>query len=109
MGCHLSVRIRDGKVEEVGNAGCKRGLDYGVKEVISPVRDFFTTIRIKGGKVPMLSVRSREPVPKDKLMAYSLELSRLSVSAPVSIGEVIVKNIQGSDVDIVATKTVEKA
>ena len=108
-GCHLRVRIRDNKVVEVGDAGCKRGLDYGVSEVISPVRDFFTTVRVKGGKMHMLSVRSTEPVPKDKLMTYALELSRVTVSAPVNIGDVIVKNIHGSDVDIVATKTIEKA
>ena len=109
MGCKINVKIRNGKVIEIENNGCKRGIDYSMKEVTSPVRDFFTTIRVEHGRIPMLSVRSTQPVPKNQLMACALELSKLVVPAPVKIGDTIVKNILNLGIDIIATKDVEKA
>jgi len=43
------------------------------------------------------------------LMRCASELARIVVPAPVRIGDVIVKNIMNLGVDIVATKSVEKA
>jgi len=108
VGCKINVEIKDGEVTRIENAECKRGIDYSVQEVKSPVRDFFTTIRVKGGRIPLLSVRSTKPVPKDMLMAYASELARIVVSAPVRLGDTIVENILESGIDIVATKDIEK-
>lgn len=108
MSCNIRAKIRNGEIVEVEGAGCKRGIDYCVKEIRSPVRDFFTTIRVKDGKTPLLSVRSTEPVSKNILMACATELSKLIVPAPVRIGDVIVRNILHSGIDIIATKDVEK-
>jgi len=109
IGCNITVKTRDGEIIEIKNAGCKRGRDYSIKEIKSPVRDFFTTVRVKGGKIAMLSVRSTKPVPKDLLMRCASELAELVVPAPVKIGDVIFKNILDLGIDIIATKDIEKA
>lgn len=109
MGCKIKVKIRNGEVVRIEGAECKRGEDYSMQEVKSPVRDFFTTIRVEGGRMPVLSVRSVGSVPKDMLMPCALELAKIVVSAPVRLGDTIVKNILDLGVDIVATKDVEKA
>jgi len=109
MGCEITVKVRDGEILEVEDAGCKRGREYSIKELKSPVRDFFTTVRVEGGRTPMLSVRSTEPVPKDMLMACAVELAKLVVPAPVNIGDIIVKDILHLGVDVIATKGVERA
>ena len=109
VGCKIIVEIKDGEIISFRNAGCKRGRNYAEQEVKSPVRDFFTTVRVKGGKIPVLSVRSTGPVPKDMLMVCASELAKKVVPAPIKIGDVIMKNILNLGVDIVATKDVEKA
>lgn len=109
MGCRINVEIKDGEVVKIEDAGCSRGRDYSIQEVKSPVRDFFTTVRVEGGRIPVLSVRSTEPVPKNMLMACALELAKIVVSAPVRLGDTIVKNILNLRIDIVATKDVERA
>jgi len=109
VGCRITVEIEDGEISKIENAGCKRGRDYAEQEIKSPVRDFFTTVRVKDGKIPVVSVRSTAPIPKRMLMRCASELARIVVPAPVRIGDVIVKNIMNLGVDIVATKSVEKA
>ena len=109
VGCRIRVEIEDGEISKIENAGCKRGRDYAEQEIKSPVRDFFTTVRVKDGKIPVVSVRSTAPIPKRMLMRCASELARIVVPAPVRIGDVIVKNIMNLGVDIVATKSVEKA
>jgi len=109
MGCKITVETKNGEIIKVENAGCKRGRDYSIQEIKFPVRDFFTTVRVKGGKIPVLSVRSTGPVPKDMLMVCASELAKKVVPAPIKIGDVIMKNILNLGVDIVATKDVEKA
>ena len=36
------------------------------------------------------------------------QLKDINVSAPIKMGDVVVKNILGLDVDIIASKTIEK-
>ena len=107
--CSITVRMRDKEIIDIKNAKCERGKEFSVKEVTSPVRDFFTTVRVKQGKIPVLSVRSTRPIPKNMLFECASRVAKLVVTAPVSIGETLIRNILNLDVDIVATNTVEKA
>lgn len=109
VGCKITVEIKDGEVVKIENAGCKRGIEYSLKEIESPVRDFFTTVRVVGGRTPVVSVRSTEPVPKSMLMPCAAELAKMVIPAPVGIGDIIVKNMLNLSVDMVATKDVDKA
>jgi CxxC motif-containing protein len=109
MGCKIVVEIYKQEVLGTKNAGCSRGVEYAIKEIKSPVRDFFSTIKVNNGKTPMLSVRSTKPVPKDLLLVCAIEISKLTVQAPIRIGSVIVKDILNSGIDIIATKSIEEA
>ena len=48
MGCQLQVIIKDGIVEKVTGNTCKRGADYGKKEVTDPTRIVTSTVRVQG-------------------------------------------------------------
>lgn len=109
MGCKVDVKVKDDEIVGVKDAGCKRGIEYAIQEIKAPMRDFFTTVRVKGGRIPMLSVRSTKPIPKNMLIPCAIELAKLVVSAPIKVGDVIVKNILNLGVDIIATKDIEKA
>lgn len=104
IGCKAKVTIENGKVSKIEGVECPRGEEYARKEVEAPVRDFFTTVRIRGASKQVLPVRSTQPIPKDKIMDCALELAKIVVDAPVKAGDVIVKNILGLGVDIIATR-----
>lgn len=108
IGCQLSVDVCDGKPVRVKGNQCKRGIAYAESEILNPKRILTTTVRIRGGVVSQLPVRTKEPIPKD-LMARAMELlSRHEVDAPVSLGEVLIPNLLGTGVDVIASRTVAR-
>lgn len=104
LGCPLKVETdNEGKVLSVTGNTCKRGEDYGRREVTAPTRTVTSTVRLKGGTGPVVSVRTRQDVPKSKIFAVMGEIRRTVVTAPVHIGDVVIPNIAGTGVDLIAT------
>ncbi|WP_290461367.1 DUF1667 domain-containing protein [Acutalibacter muris] len=104
LGCLLKVETdNEGKVLSVTGNTCKRGEDYGRREVTAPTRTVTSTVRLKGGTGPVVSVRTRQDVPKSKIFAIMEEIRRTVVTAPVHIGDVVIPNIAGTGVDLIAT------
>lgn len=103
VSCRARVSLQNGDVLEVQNIECPRGREYALQEIRAPMRDFFTTVRVTNAPTQVISVRSTGPVPKVKLKECAFELAKIKVEAPVRRGDVIVKNILGLGVDIVAT------
>ena len=52
----------------------------------------------------MVSVKTAEDVPRDCVLGVIDALRDVSVEAPVRIGDVIVPNVCGTGVNVVATK-----
>jgi CxxC motif-containing protein len=67
-----------------------------------------TSVLVNEGEWPLISVKSSKPVPKEKLFSFLDEVKKASVIAPVKNGEIILKNVADTDIDIIATKTVKK-
>ncbi|MEY8354346.1 DUF1667 domain-containing protein [Lachnospiraceae bacterium 54-53] len=107
LGCPLTVRIDGDRIEVTGNS-CSRGEEYGRKEVLSPTRVVTSSVRVTGGELDMVSVKTREDIPKDRIFACMAEIRKTTVSAPVSIGDVIVPDCAGTGVPVVATKNIKK-
>ena len=108
LGCQLSVDVSDGKPVSVSGNQCKRNR-YAESEILNPRRILTTTIRIKGGVVSQLPVRTKQPISKDLMMQAMRELRKYEVNAPVELGEVIVSDLLGTGVDVIASRTVVKA
>lgn len=104
MGCPLSVELEQDQVVRVKGNTCKRGEVYAQKEVTNPTRIVTSTVLVEGGKVSMVSVKTKEDIPKAKIFECVKALQGVTVKAPVHIGDVIVPNVAGTGVDIVATK-----
>ena len=107
MGCPLIVTMEAGEVISVTGNTCKRGDVYARKEVTNPTRIVTSTVRVSGGDADMVSVKTREDIPKGKIFDCVKALKGIEVPAPVHIGDVILKNVANTGVDIVATKNVE--
>ena len=107
MGCPLVVTMDGGEVVSVTGNTCKRGEIYGRKEVTNPTRIVTSTVRVSGGSIDMVSVKTKEDIPKGKIFDCVKALKMVEVAAPVHIGDVILKDVAGTGVDVVATKNVE--
>lgn len=105
LGCPLKVETDEsGAVLSVSGNTCKRGEEYGRKEVSAPVRTVTSTVRVAGGKAPVVSVRTRTDIPKGKIFEVMEEIRKAEVKAPVEIGDVVVPDIAGTGVDLIVTK-----
>ena len=102
MGCRLRVTLEGGQVSEVDGAACGRGAAYARQECVCPTRQVTTLARVRGRREP-LSVKTAQPVPKALIFACVEEIHRACVVPPVRIGDVVVKNVCGTGVDVVAT------
>ena len=106
-GCHIQVEGEGDKVLSVEGQGCKRGLEYASTEFAHPVRILTTTVKMAGIDNDLLPVRSSAPVPKEKLFDCMEVIRSTQVELPVASYDVIISDICGTGVDIVATKTVK--
>ncbi len=105
MGCRLEVDATEAReVVEVRGFSCKKGKDYAAQEYIDPRRSVALTVGLRGGAWPRLPVKTSAPVPKTRVLELCAALRRVSVDAPVRVGQVIVADPLGLGVDIVATR-----
>lgn len=104
MGCELTVSMENGKFVSVTGNSCPRGAKYAETEVTDPRRMLTTTVRIKGGLLPLLPVVSADVLPKGKIAECVAYLRNVTVQAPVKAGDVIVPDILGLGVNIVASR-----
>lgn len=106
-GCRMNVTINEqNKVTHVDNALCRNGRTYAENEIQCPQRSLTSTIKVEGGSLPLVSVRSNKPIPKDKLLEAVKLLRTILLTAPVDYHQVIVSNILDTGADIITTKQV---
>lgn len=106
IGCRLMVVYEDDTILEIEGFECKKGKKYASEELLNPVRTLTSTIVVKDGDIPLVSVKTEKPIPKDKLFEVMNAISGIEVDAPVDIGDVLVENIINLDTNIVATKNI---
>lgn len=106
LGCEVSVSMDSGKITEITGYSCKRGERYARTEVTDPRRTLTTTMRVQDGQSPLVSVKSQKPLPKDLLFGCMKEINETAIKAPVQIGDMLIENILGTGVNIVATERV---
>lgn len=108
LGCPLRVETdENGQVVSVTGNTCKRGEIYGRKEVTAPERVITSTVKVEGGKAPLVPVRTKTEIPKGKIWECMAAIRKATVKAPVKLGDVVIPNVAETGVDVVAAKTVE--
>lgn len=109
-GCRLNVFADEqNRVTRVENALCRNGRTYAEDEVQCPKRSLTSTVKVKGGTHPLVSVRSSKPIPREKLQEAVDTLRVLELTAPVDFHQVVVSDILGTGADIVTTRQIAKA
>jgi len=105
VGCFMIVTEENGKIVSISGSSCPRGEEYAKVELTDPRRVFASTIRVEGGVLSVCPVRSKEPVPKDKILDITKAVARVKIKAPIEIGQIIIKNVCDTGVDIVASRS----
>ncbi len=107
VGCHLTVKGEDINSLEVTGNKCPRGDKYGKKELSDPRRVLPTTVKIQGGLLARLPVKTSEPIPKPLIFDAMKEIKKVKVNAPIKVGDVIIENILNTGADVVATRDMQ--
>jgi len=107
IGCKMLIKTDGTQFEVKDGNKCKRGIEYARNESLDPRRMLTTSILVKGGEWPLVSVKSTQPIPRDRLFPILREIKQITINAPVISGQMIIKSVLNSGIDIVATKTVK--
>ncbi len=105
IGCEIDVEENEGKLILLNGNMCARGKEFVIQELKEPIRVLTTTVRIKGAEFNMLPVRTDKPIPKRLIPIIMEDIAKIEVNAPIKMYKVIVKNIAGTRVNIIATRS----
>lgn len=103
-GCDIEANIAGTEIASMEGARCARGEEYVARELCDPQRNIASSVLVDGGELPLASVRLSEPIPKNRIFDVMNVIRNLRITAPVSIGDVLVPDILGLGSDVVATK-----
>jgi len=101
LSCAIEVEVENGKVKEVRGCTCPRGEEWAIGEVTNPKRIIMSVVPVEGGALPTVSVKTVEPVPKEKIPELMKFLAKIKLKAPVEVGQVVA---EWQGIKIVATR-----
>lgn len=106
LGCRIEVALdENGQVSEVSGYTCKRGADYAAQEAVAPER-MVTAVLCVSGCLEPVSVKTQRPVPKAAMKDVLAAVAALRLDAPVAAEDVLIEDVCGTGVAVVATKSV---
>ena len=104
-GCQMTVELEDGKIAEITGFTCPRGKQYAIDECTHPMRTITTTAKTACGAV--VPVKTNGTIPKELMMACMDAINGATVALPAHIGDIVIKNVLGTGVDVVVTANME--
>ena len=98
LGCQLDVQKVGNKYKVTGN-NCVRGERYGIDEMTNPTRVVTSLVKTKYGVLPC---KTTAPVPKKVVFKVLEEIGKIRL-VNGKLGDVIIKNVCRTGVDVVIT------
>ena len=111
-GCALQVGVSEGeetKVLSVTGNLCPRGDAWARQEVENPLRTISTNVLVKGGTLPVASVRTLDAVPLARIKDVRNCLRSIVLQAPVHIGDIVEDHPAGVPCRVAVTRNVPAA
>ena len=110
-GCEITAgydSAEDGSVtvHSIEGQSCPRGAEYVRQELTCPRRTIASSVLVRGGELPLASVRLTAPIPKGRIADAMREIKKFAVDAPVEAGTVLAPNLLGLGTALVVTKSV---
>lgn len=104
----LAVDGSEAEINVTGNR-CGRGIDYARKLISDESITITGRCILINGTMGRLPVVSSSPVPKDISDAVLEEIRNLKVEAPVEKGQILIDNLMGSGINILAQRRVGRS
>jgi len=98
-GCEIDYELNGGM--------CEKGPQYVKNEILNPKRTLTSSVRVTGGAIPLVSVKTTDSIPKERLRDAMKLIAELVVQAPVEMGQVVRRDFMEEGIDLVATKSVK--
>jgi CxxC motif-containing protein len=106
VGCELEVLKGPAGEPSVKGNQCDQGVPFALEEILRPKRNLATSVPVRGTAAKMVSVRLSGPVARDMIFPILAEIAPLRPETPVRRGQVLIANVLGTGVDVIATRTV---
>jgi CxxC motif-containing protein len=107
-GCRINVEYEGTDIKNINGDKCLKGKDYVKNEITNPLRVFTGSVLVENGDFPLVSVKTSSPIPKKYLKKIGEITRRIKVEAPVEIGQMVASNLLDNNIDLVATRKIEK-
>ncbi len=107
-GCDITAEVENGELISVTGATCKRGEAYVKQELTDPRRTISSSVAVRNGELPLVSVRLDTAIPKNRIFDVMQEIGAVRLEAPVHIGDVVIEDILGLGSNVIVTKNVER-
>jgi CxxC motif-containing protein len=108
VGCKIQVDVVKGRCRAITGHLCRHGVGYAHAEAIDPKRMVTTSVLVENGEWPLVSVKTSAPLSRDKIFTVLEEIKKISVEAPIALGQILMADVGGTAVDIIATRPVPK-
>lgn len=105
VGCQISVTKENGEWKITGNR-CPKGEKYVRDEMTHPTRMVTSMVEVQNGEIPVVSVKTKDTIPKGKIEECIEALKGITLTAPVEIGEIVLENVADTGISVIATKSV---
>ncbi|MDO4940716.1 MAG: DUF1667 domain-containing protein [Erysipelotrichaceae bacterium] len=96
-GCQLVI---DDNLNVTGNM-CNRGSEFAKQELSNPQRSVTTTCKTTFKDNPVVPVKTNGTVNKDLVKDIVKEVNKVTIDKHLNIGDVVIKNVLNTDVDII--------
>ena len=107
-GCEITAHIDDCLIEKIKGSFCKLGREYVETEITDPRRIVTSTVKVKNGDYLLAPVWTSKAIPKGKIFDLMKILSQIELEAPVKINKVVIKNLFGLGVNVLASGKVDR-
>ena len=105
VGCRMEVTHEGETVLSVKGNTCKRGDTYARQECVAPLRMVTAVAPVKDREMPV-SLKTRTPIPKKQIDDCMRAIMAKPFEAPIAAGDVLIPDVCGTGVDVIATKAV---
>ncbi|MGB6370960.1 MAG: DUF1667 domain-containing protein [Atribacterota bacterium] len=107
-GCRIKVEYEGTNIKNIKEDECPKGKDYVKNEITDPLRVFTGSVLVENGDFSLVGVKTPVPIPKKYLKKIGEITRRIKVEAPVEIGQIVAFNLLNENIDLVATRKIEK-
>lgn len=104
VGCTIDATVEDRELLEIQGQACKRGVAFVREELTAPRRTLTTTVRVRGGVLPLVPVRSAGALPKELISSIVRDLREIVLDAPIAEHQVVVRDVHGTGIDIITSR-----